>query len=93
MVRLCHFQANGRIRVMIGFGFKLSYGLSNGVLPGHGVIITLRSKDHKPRHWILITLNLQRPPRYDQHSGPDDRTRPDRQKIVQRWNSQVRNAV
>ena len=31
MVRLCHYQANGRIKVMIGLGFKLSYG----PIPGH----------------------------------------------------------
>lgn len=31
MVRLCHYQANGQIKVMIGLGFKLSYG----PIPGH----------------------------------------------------------
>ena len=40
MVRLCHYQANGQIKVMIGLGFKQSYG----PIPGHAIETGSRSR-------------------------------------------------
>ena len=67
MVRLCHYQANGQIKVMIGLGFKLSYGPYQVMgpyqvtisRPGH-VTVTLKvfslkpCKDHHDMNTLMI---------------------------------------
>ena len=58
MVRLCHYQANGQIKVMIGLGFKLSYG----PISGHALETGSRSrflslkpwKDHHDMNILMI---------------------------------------
>ena len=66
-------KSDDRVRVLVG--------LWGGSIPGHAFEIGLGSR--------VSGLKPCLRPRYDQQGLPDDRTRPDRQKIVQRWNSQV----